>query len=169
MKGREQVLLLLGSNIDPRTHVRDALSDIESRFEVVARSSLYLAPAVGAPGSPDFVNVALLIASPPEPGPLKKQLRSLETLHGRVRTDDRNQPRTLDIDIVCYASLDGLISEPVDPGLTTHHHVLIPAIDIVGNWQLPGSRRMVRDCISAIGATPEGFREVMVPLEEWSS
>ncbi|HIA26903.1 MAG TPA: 2-amino-4-hydroxy-6-hydroxymethyldihydropteridine diphosphokinase [Planctomycetes bacterium] len=164
--GQDLVLLLLGSNIEPQIHVKAALEDLDEIFEIRTRSHLYHGPTIGAQGSPDFVNVALIIVSPPPPERLRAQLREIEAAHGRVRGDDRNQPRTLDIDIVCYASSNGQMREPVDAGLSSLHYVALPALDIAGHWQFPGSDRRISDIVEELGPPPPRFGRMEKSLPE---
>ena len=58
--------------------------------------------AVGSPG-PNFLNTAVKITTGLEMSALKLSvLRSVEQELGRVRTSDKNAPRTIDLDIIVF-------------------------------------------------------------------
>jgi len=86
--GQDLVLLLLGSNIEPQIHVKAALEDLDEIFEIRTRSHLYHGPTIGAQGSPDFVNVALIIVSPP---PSREAAGSVERDRGSTRKSSRRR------------------------------------------------------------------------------
>ena len=84
---------------------------------------------------PAFLNAALEIRYNREAAELKHGiLRPLEERLGRLRTDDRNAPRTLDMDISLFGQqvvhdLDAGLEIP-DPEILTRAHVAIPLADL---------------------------------------
>lgn len=100
--------LSLGSNLEPRRHLRAAVEALRARFPLLALSPAYRFPAVGFSG-PDFLNAAAVIDSDLPPEALDAWLHALEDAHGRDRSGPRYGDRTLDIDIVLYDDrvLDG--------------------------------------------------------------
>lgn len=93
--------LSLGSNLEPRRHLRAAVAELRRRFGSVALSPVYRTPAVGFDG-PDFLNAAAMIETELEPEALNDWLHALEARHGRVRGGARYASRTLDVDIVLH-------------------------------------------------------------------
>lgn len=97
---RHRACLLLGSNIQPEENLRRAVELLRQYFVVEKVSAAWETPAVGSDG-PDFLNAAVVIHTSLDPWQLKERfLRPLEAQLGRVRTADKNAPRTIDIDIV---------------------------------------------------------------------
>lgn len=123
--------LSLGSNIDARTHIAAATSELEQAFENVAFSPLYQCPAVGFEGD-DFINLVARIDTALGPLELKRYLYDLENDHGRDRSAAKWSSRTLDIDILLYDDLVVFSPEleiPRDEILTAAH-VLRPLADL---------------------------------------
>lgn len=105
-----QVCLLLGSNIQPEENILLAVEHLKNSVQILKISSVWQSPSVGFAG-PDFLNLALLAATPLTAFELKEQvLRPLEDRLGRVRTADKNAPRTMDIDIILF---DGAELDPI--------------------------------------------------------
>lgn len=101
-----QVCLLLGSNIQPEENILLAVEHLKNSVHILKISSVWQSPSVGFAG-PDFLNLALLAATPLTSVELKEQvLRPLEDRLGRVRTVDKNAPRTMDIDIILFDGVE---------------------------------------------------------------
>lgn len=128
-------LVSLGSNIEPVIHLPRAVEEIGRRFPITGVSRVYLAEAVGSPGSPTFLNAAVSFTTELAPSVLKfEHLRPIEDKLGRVRGPDPNAPRTIDLDIalmgdlVLQAPADGI--EIPDPDILTCAHVALPLADL---------------------------------------
>ena len=97
-----QICLLLGSNIQPEKNLALGVDLLRSKLKIVRVSSVWETPAVGSAG-PDFLNMALLATTSLEAGVFKdKVIQPLEMQLGRVRSADKNAPRTFDIDITRF-------------------------------------------------------------------
>ena len=99
-----EVLLSLGSNIEPKRHLDLALIELRQHFPKLRASAYYRTSAVGFEGN-DFLNAGVLIETEMPPAELNVWLHQLEDRHGRLRDGPRFSDRTLDIDIVYYGSL----------------------------------------------------------------
>jgi 2-amino-4-hydroxy-6-hydroxymethyldihydropteridine diphosphokinase len=122
---RHQVCLLLGSNIQPEKSLARGIELLRQKVMIVRSSSVWESPPVGSTG-PDFLNLALLVSTSLEAGELKeKVLRPLEAQLGRVRSSDKNSPRTIDLDIILF---DDLL---VDPNLFLYAHRAVPVAEIL--------------------------------------
>ena len=99
-----EVLLSLGSNIEPKRHLDLALVELRQRFPKLRVSAYYRTPAVGFEGN-DFLNAGVSIDTEMPPADLNAWLHQLEDRHGRRSDGPRYSDRTLDIDIVYYGSL----------------------------------------------------------------
>lgn len=132
--------VLLGSNIDKERNLPAAVRLLCERCRVVAVSAVYETQPVGRTNQPTFFNAAVLIETPLSPAELKWQvLRPIEAQLGRVRTEDPNAPRTIDLDIVLFDDaafeLDG--SPIPDPALLKHPHVALPLAEIAPDYVHP--------------------------------
>ena len=124
-----QACLLLGSNIQPEKNLTLGLNLLRNMVTILRLSSVWETPSVGSSG-PDFLNLAMLITTPMNARELKAQiLRPLEIQLGRVRSANKNAPRTFDIDIILF---DGLL---LDQNLWSYAHRAVPVAEILPNYR----------------------------------
>jgi 2-amino-4-hydroxy-6-hydroxymethyldihydropteridine diphosphokinase len=127
------VYILMGSNILPGENIRAAYGLLAKQVQIVAWSSVWETPAVGSTG-PNFLNLALELSTSLRPDELKHQtLRPLETQLGRVRTSDKNAPRTIDLDILIY---DRIIMET---NIWSLAHIACPLADLLPDLRQPNN------------------------------
>lgn len=159
MTAPDRYLLLLGSNIDREENLDRAVRILESRFAVLARSRIAESAAVGDPAGPVFFNQAMIVRSDLAPREMRLLLHGIETSLGRLRTVDRNSPRTIDIDVLFALDAAGaVLPEPPPHGdLRRHHYAAIPAAELAGTVVLPGGATLAR-AAAALGPPPAGFR-----------
>jgi 2-amino-4-hydroxy-6-hydroxymethyldihydropteridine diphosphokinase len=97
-----QAYVGLGSNIDPANNLSKALELLARHVIIDAIAHTWETPAVGSRG-PNFLNTAVAVRTQLPPGLLKSLvLRRIERELGRVRTANKNAPRTIDLDILVY-------------------------------------------------------------------
>lgn len=108
-----QAYIFLGSNIDRKTNYLEALKRLGGLGRVAAVSSVYETTPIGNREARDFYNGSVLLETDLSARDLKSALRMIEQQMGRMRTPDRNSPRTIDLDLVLYNR--EIIDEP---GLT---------------------------------------------------
>ena len=92
----------LGSNINPETHLEEAVKELTSRFHVSRQSSWSRTKPLGITDQPDFLNGALLMETDLEQKALKHELQEIENRMGRDRSLPKNGPRIIDLDIVVW-------------------------------------------------------------------
>jgi len=97
-----EVVIGLGSNIRPETHLELAVKELESRFSVSRRSSWSRTEPVGIKDQPDFFNGAVLLKTNLEQNALKRMLREIEDQMGRDRSLPKSGPRVIDLDILIW-------------------------------------------------------------------
>lgn len=130
---KHRVILSLGSNINPTENLIRALELLCQRTGVQRVSSAWESPALGSEG-PDFLNAAAWIETPLSMADLKQHiLRPIEAQLGRVRTVDKNAPRTIDIDILIYE--DYL----VEPAVWEHAFLAAPLAELLPDFSHPQS------------------------------
>jgi 2-amino-4-hydroxy-6-hydroxymethyldihydropteridine diphosphokinase len=135
----------LGSNLQqPRLQVSEALAELALLPEthLTARSSLYRTQPLGPAGQPDYINAVAAITTGLSAQTLLEALQALENRHGRVRTDVRWGPRTLDLDLLLYG--DAVIDTPglqvPHPRMAERAFMLVPLAEIApDDLQIPGS------------------------------
>jgi len=99
----DRIFLLLGSNQGDRAaHLKHALTGLRKHgIVILKRSHVYQTRPWGKIDQPDFLNMALEVASDYPPTALLKVLKSIERQQGRRKTT-RWGPRPIDIDILFY-------------------------------------------------------------------
>ena len=97
-----EVVIGLGSNIDPEANLEQAVQELESRFKVSKRSKWIQTKPIGIQDQPDFYNGALLLETELEQQSLKKELKRIEDILGRDRSLPKFGPRTIDLDILIW-------------------------------------------------------------------
>lgn len=81
----------------------DALDGLPGT-RLLSCSRLYRSKPMGPQDQPDYLNAVALIETSLEPLPLLDQLQQIEQQQGRQRKAERWGPRSLDLDILLYAS-----------------------------------------------------------------
>ncbi len=144
--------LSLGSNIEPAENLSAAVALLQEQTTVLAVSRAWRTAAVGMSG-PDFLNAAALVLTEQSLQELKERvLREIESRLGRVRSEDKYAPRTIDIDILLY---DNLV---IDPELWSLAHLAQPVAELLPDLTVPGSGKTLDQVASSLvrksGITP---------------
>jgi 2-amino-4-hydroxy-6-hydroxymethyldihydropteridine diphosphokinase len=133
-----RVFLTIGSNIDREHNLPAAVQLLKERVPVVAVSSVYESTATGLKNQPNFFNAAALIETALSPEAIKDQLiAEIEAALKRERQEDRNAPRTIDIDIalfndevLAYVPADGRPRHLPDPDLLQMTYAIVPLAEL---------------------------------------
>jgi GTP cyclohydrolase I len=160
-----ETIIALGSSIEKERHLPEAIRLLRRhrRIEVTNVSRFFESAAVGGPpGAPDFFNAALVAHTDLSPSELREELRHIEDVLGRERTDDKNAPRTIDLDIAYYGDLIAVFDgwELPDPATTTAAHVAVPVADVAPDWIDPRTNKTAYDLMRAVDGTAETVRPV---------
>jgi 2-amino-4-hydroxy-6-hydroxymethyldihydropteridine diphosphokinase len=119
----------LGSNINPAVNIAGALEMLGRHLTIEEVAQTWETAAVGSHG-PNFLNTAAAVHTQLPPELLKSLvLRRIERELGRVRTANKNAPRTIDLDILVYEG------QVLDPKVWTYAFVAVPLAEL-----LPGLR-----------------------------
>jgi dihydroneopterin aldolase/2-amino-4-hydroxy-6-hydroxymethyldihydropteridine diphosphokinase len=123
-------LLALGGNVgDVNATLIAAVADLHriTGIEVRATSPLVRSRPVGGPPQEDYFNAVVRIHTALAPRELLGACQGIEMVHGRERLV-QNGPRTLDIDIVAYADVEGSAADLTLPHVRAHERgfVLVP-------------------------------------------
>jgi 2-amino-4-hydroxy-6-hydroxymethyldihydropteridine diphosphokinase len=136
------VFVGLGANLgDPAATIRAAvaaLGDIP-RTRVLRQSRLYRSAPWGNPDQPDFVNAVVELDTEQNAESLMLSLLAIEMQFGRVRDGERNQPRSLDLDLLSYGTRRSGAPELTLPHPRMHQRafVLVPLAEIAPDAELP--------------------------------
>ena len=95
--------LSLGSNIEPERNLPLAVAHLARFGRVRAVSSVWESAPAGLTEQPNFLNAAVLLETSLEAQVLREQaIAQVEMALGRIRTENKNAPRTIDIDIMLF-------------------------------------------------------------------
>jgi 2-amino-4-hydroxy-6-hydroxymethyldihydropteridine diphosphokinase len=95
-----EVILLIGSNIEPEKNIPKALVLLRTRLVLLNISSYWETRPVGGNGQ-NYLNVSISARTDIPYDSLRFHvLREIETLLGRIRIEDKYAPRTMDIDVI---------------------------------------------------------------------
>ena len=142
-----QVVIALGSNINPRANLRRAVRLLGEQCHLLAVSRVYQTAPVGTLDQANFLNAAVLVETGRTAAGLKQHvLSTIEQALGRVRTADKNAPRTIDLDIVLFGEdvLELGARHIPDPDLLKYPHVAVPVADVVPAWRHPETGETMR-------------------------
>lgn len=131
MDDLHEIYLNIGSNIEPERHLQEAIRLLREHGQVKAISNAWQSHAFGSDG-PDFLNACVLFLNPLTSRELKEQvIRPIETKLGRVRSEDRFAPRTIDIDIIL------IDDEPFGWEFWSNAFVVVPLADLLPDFHHP--------------------------------
>lgn len=97
-----QIIIGVGTNIEPQKHIDMVLKIFHEEFEVIQIASWLNTAPVGIIDQPHYVNGAILIATELDSIALKFKLIEIEDRCGRVRSGPKFGPRTMDLDILTW-------------------------------------------------------------------
>ncbi|MDQ2867141.1 MAG: 2-amino-4-hydroxy-6-hydroxymethyldihydropteridine diphosphokinase [Verrucomicrobiota bacterium] len=151
--------IALGSNLGDRLaqlrSARDVIVKIAGVAPPVLQSAIYeTTPVACEPGAQNFYNAVIEIGFAMSADALFAALREIEGESGRVRSNTRNFPRTLDLDLLYFG--DARSNAPAlrlpHPRMATRAFVLRPLADIAPDLKLPGETATVRELLSRLPA-----------------
>ena len=147
----------MGSNIDPRDSMLRAIEmlTVADRVLLTGISTIYRTPALPHPNpsnlaahqsDPDFLNGVLEIRTEMARSELEELLGQIEDALGRIRTEDRYAPRTMDLDVLLHlpegghpSSLEpeGFSGGTPHPDVLTRAWVALPLFELAPDLTLP--------------------------------
>ena len=132
----------LGANLgDPADAIRRAIAALGElpQTRVVRQSRVYRSAPWGNPDQPDFANAVVELDTEQGPEALMSSLLAIEIDAGRVRDGERNQPRTLDLDLLSYGERRSAAPELTLPHPRLHERafVLVPLAEIAPEAEIP--------------------------------
>jgi len=97
-----RVVIGVGSNIDPENNIEKAKNALVNQHNLIKVSSFVETEPIGCENQDNFLNGAILIETEMDELTLKSWLKHLEKKLGRVKSEDKDGPRTIDLDIVVW-------------------------------------------------------------------
>src|SRR5574340_845574 len=139
-----QAYISLGSNIQPRVNLLEAMKLLREMVTVYTFSTIWETEAVGTTG-PRFLNTAAWISTPLSAEELKTQVISvIENRLGRVRTEDKYAPRTIDLDIILFDE------QVIDDNLWTRDFLALTIAELRPDLEQPGEGRTLNQIAQSL-------------------
>lgn len=159
------VFIGLGSNLPtasegtPREVLMAALAVLadSGRICLLRRSRWWRSRPEPPSPQPWFVNGVIEIATALPPAPLLALLHEVEARFGRLRRQ-RNEARTLDLDLLAYGQCVSAPSEAIvlpHPRLHLRRFVLAPFCEIAPTWWHPRLRRTAAELLATVTTEEE--------------
>lgn len=150
-----RVYVSLGSNIEAVRHLAAAVRLLGERGRVVAVSRVYETVPVGLREQANFLNAAVWVETELDAARFKGEvLAGIEAALGRVRTADKNAPRTIDADIALFNDEVFELGRRhiPDPDIVRFPHVAVPLADIVPDLMHPETGEQLADIAARLVA-----------------
>lgn len=153
----------LGTNLGDRMgHLRNARAELEALAGVrlLAASKIYETEPVGVPAEyahMAFLNAVLLFDVELDVEEWSRQVHAIEDKLLRVRTEVRNTPRTIDLDLLFFG--DVVKERPhlhlPHPQCRNRRFVCMPLCDVAPDLRLPGEdTRTMREVLASLPEAP---------------
>lgn len=152
--------LSLGSNIEPDRCLPAAVALLARYGRVSAVSTVWQTAPVGFADQPDYLNAAVLLETPLSAQALREQaIAHIEGELGRVRTENKNAPRTIDIDIMLFndAVLNVGQRRIPDPEVLERPFVAIPLAEIAPDTVHPETGKTLKEIASQFDPDASGM------------
>lgn len=150
-----RAFISLGSNIKPEQNLVEGVRRLAERCRLLVASPVYETRPVGTLNQPSFLNAAILIETDLDAADLKVQvLQPIEEELGRIRTQDKNAPRTIDLDI-------SLFNEQImevghrhipDPEILQFPHIAKPLADLAPEMRHPETGQTLEEIAKSLAS-----------------
>ena len=152
--------LCLGGNMGDRLANLNRTKALikEERLNILAQSNIYETQAWGKENDPDYLNQCIKVSTELDAQSLMKLLLSIEEKLGRVRNENKNQARTVDIDMLLFNGdiIKTELLEVPHPRLHLRQFVLKPLNEIASGILHPvlhkSIHRLLMDCKDTLTA-----------------
>lgn len=138
-----RIYISVGSNVDRERHTRAGLDALQQHFSNLDLSQVYESEAVGFSGS-HFYNLVVGADTDKSVEQVCQILKQIETQNGRIRTEKKFAPRTLDLDLLLYDQL--ITREGVElprAEITYNAFVLLPLSEVAAELIHPETKQSI--------------------------
>ena len=97
-----KIVIGVGSNVDPGKNIEEAKNAVVNQHNLIKASSFIETTPIGCKNQDNFLNGAFLIETEMDSLTLKSWLKNLEKKLGRVTSENKDGPRTIDLDIIVW-------------------------------------------------------------------
>jgi len=169
------IILAIGSNLPSKfgnrfKNIELVIKNLEEKdIEVINKSSFYETPSYPDKNNPKFINVVIEVKTKLSPVKLASNLILIEKIYGRTR-NKKNDPRTIDIDIIDYKNevinfmLNDLNFYAPHKELKNRNFVLYPLKEIKPNWIHPSTNEHINTLIDKL---PQDVKKSILKVEKY--
>lgn len=149
----DKIYLSLGSNIgDREANLAGAITILgnyqeNSKFK---SASFYNSEPLFYTDQPEFLNTVVELNTTFTPFEFLDEIKNIERLLGRSSKREKNEPRTIDIDILTFGD-SFLETEELTiphPGIPYRRFVLVPFNELAPNYIIPGWKISVKELLN---------------------
>ncbi len=154
--------LSLGSNIEPERNLAAAVGWLGRWGCVQAVSTVWESAPFGFADQPNFLNAAVLLETGLSARALRQEaITSIEAALGRVRTANKNAPRTIDIDIMLFNHDVLQVGQRriPSPEVLERPFVAIPLAEIAPDYVHPDTGQTLRQIAGRFDPAAAGIRQ----------
>jgi 2-amino-4-hydroxy-6-hydroxymethyldihydropteridine diphosphokinase len=148
-----RIFIALGSNIRPAENIKKAVRRVSEKMRINSISTVYCTEPEGRPEQPLYYNCVLEAESDSSPEEIKFHiLRPIESQMGRARSDDKDAPRTIDLDLIAYDDLvlrSELLTLP-DPLIAVRPFLAIPLAEIAPDFVVSDRNLPIKEIASTM-------------------
>lgn len=170
---KETAYIGMGANLrsragEPAATLAAAVERLGRLGRVTRRSRLYSTAPVGYAEQPRFLNAVVALETEQTPRALLMELLEIERKFGRDRVNEqRNGPRTLDLDILLYGAerIDEADMTIPHPRLAERAFVLVPLHEIAPDAVDPRSGASVGELVHRLVPSFQDENSEVVPIE----
>ncbi len=139
-----EVFLLLGSNIRPKENIILALKMLKEKMRIANISNIWETKA-NKIEDPNFLNCIVKTITTLSIDEIKREIiRPIEDSLLRVRTENKNAPRTIDIDIILYDN------QEIDSTLWTQVYIAVPLAELIPDYSHTETNEKLSDVAEKI-------------------
>lgn len=151
---RIPVLISMGSNMDPKAHLSQALGFINSDFDLRRSSNIYRSADVkDSANAKTFLNQVIEIETTLSFPDLQSRLKSYEKKLGREPGNKKDVP--LDLDILTFNKDVFTYQEKhiPDPNMLKYNYILLPLAEIAPEFRHPGTGESIQTIMVRVDNT----------------
>lgn len=148
----ERVFLGFGSNIgDREANIFSAITALELRdsCKIIKTASIYDTDPLHGKDQPSFLNTVVEIQTDLMPEYLLTECQAIEQMLGRPKDHEKNKPRIIDIDILCYENIQVALPNLLvpHPEMSNRKFVLIPFAEIAPDFMVSKFRKTIKELL----------------------
>ena len=168
-----KVYLSIGSNLgDKESNIASCIAMLGSYIEItnIKTSSFYSTEPLFNKNQPSFLNIILEHETTFSPFQLLDKIQEIERILGREVKRIKNQPRTIDIDIIIFKNsfLETDELQIPHPGSLYRKFVLVPLAELIPNKLFPKTNVKIVDLLKKCPDTSV-VEKYMIDKKAWKN